>query len=309
MSNTVPDGWLNLKLNEIITKFQNGYAFSAKCYVSDGIPIISMGHIGLDGQFNKNYSKVKYWTTNARNELERYIVRPKDLIMAMTDVTPTMELIGRACIVKSNNDSFLNQRVGLITVDENKASKYYLSYYTNYDWWRSYSIGSSGLGAQANLGTSQILDGPITLPPLPEQKKIAAILTSVDTVIEKTQAQINKLKDLKTGMMQELLTKGIGHTEFKDSPVGRIPVEWEVKLIKGVCSSITDCVNKTAPVVDYQTPFKMIRTTNVRNGRVDTVNVKYATENTYKTWTRRLAPKNGDLIFTREAPVGECGNS
>lgn len=52
-------------------------------------------------------------------------------------------------------------------------------------------------------------------------------------MIEKTRAQIDKLKDLKTGMMQELLTKGIGpggvpHAEFKDSPVGRIPVGWNV---------------------------------------------------------------------------------
>jgi len=75
------------------------------------------------------------------------------------------------------------------------------------------------------------------LPPLPEQQKIAAILTSVDEVIEKTQAQCDKLKDLKTAMMQTLLlpteNKGVGingkpHTEFKDSPVGRIPKGWEV---------------------------------------------------------------------------------
>ena len=74
------------------------------------------------------------------------------------------------------------------------------------------------------------------LPPLPEQKKIATILSSVDTVIEKTRAQIDKLKDLKTGMMQELLTKGIGpggvpHTEFKDSPVGRIPASWGTRAL------------------------------------------------------------------------------
>lgn len=67
--------------------------------------------------------------------------------------------------------------------------------------------------------------------PLPEQQKIAAILSTVDDVIEKTRAQIDKLKDLKTGMMQELLTKGIGHTEFKDSPVGRIPVGWEATTV------------------------------------------------------------------------------
>jgi type I restriction enzyme S subunit len=76
-------------------------------------------------------------------------------------------------------------------------------------------------------------DLPLTLPPLPEQHKIAAILSSVDEVIEKTRAQIDKLKDLKAGTMQELLTKGIGsggfpHTEFKDSPVGRIPASWDV---------------------------------------------------------------------------------
>ena len=71
-------------------------------------------------------------------------------------------------------------------------------------------------------------------PPKPEQQKIASILTSVDEVIEKTEAQIGKLQDLKKGMMQELLTKGIGHTEFKDSPVGRIPKGWEVKTLNEV---------------------------------------------------------------------------
>jgi type I restriction enzyme S subunit len=74
-------------------------------------------------------------------------------------------------------------------------------------------------------------------PPLPEQKKIAAILSSVDAVIEKTQAQIDKLKDLKTGMVQELLTKGIGHTEFKDSPVGRIPAGWDILTMRDICST------------------------------------------------------------------------
>jgi type I restriction enzyme S subunit len=66
----------------------------------------------------------------------------------------------------------------------------------------------------------------VTLPSVNEQKKIAEILTSVDRVIELTSMEIDKLKDLKKGMMQELLTKGIGHSKFKDSPVGRIPESW-----------------------------------------------------------------------------------
>jgi type I restriction enzyme S subunit len=82
-----------------------------------------------------------------------------------------------------------------------------------------------------SLNRDTLYSIPHLLPPLPEQQKIAAILTSVDDVIESIQAQINKLKDLKTGMMQELLTKGVErdglpHTEFKDSAVGRVPKGW-----------------------------------------------------------------------------------
>lgn len=86
-----------------------------------------------------------------------------------------------------------------------------------------------------------------------------------------------------------------------------VPEGWKHAPIKYLCQSIVDCVNKTAPVVDYVTPYKMIRTTNVRHGKVDTDNVRYVEEETYKNWIRRGAPRKGDLIFTREAPVGETG--
>jgi len=71
----------------------------------------------------------------------------------------------------------------------------------------------------------------LPIPPLSEQKKIASILTSVDEVIENTQKQIDKLQDLKKATMNELLTKGIGHTEFKDSELGQIPKSWETKRL------------------------------------------------------------------------------
>jgi type I restriction enzyme S subunit len=100
---------------------------------------------------------------------------------------------------------------------------------------RRYTKGS----AQEGLNLEDIEKFLVSLPPLPEQQKIAAILSTVDGVIGKTRAQIDKLKDLKTGMMQELLTKGIGpggvpHTEFKDSPLGRIPVGWDTELLDNV---------------------------------------------------------------------------
>lgn len=69
-----------------------------------------------------------------------------------------------------------------------------------------------------------------------EQTKIAEILSTVDQAIEQTEALIAKQRRIKTGLMQDLLTRGIDENgsprseethEFKDSPLGRIPVEWE----------------------------------------------------------------------------------
>ncbi len=80
------------------------------------------------------------------------------------------------------------------------------------------------------------------VPPLKEQQKIAEILSSVDTQIDDTDKLIEKTKELKKGLMQRLLTKGIGHTEFKITEVGEIPVEWEVRCI----GEISDLINGRA---------------------------------------------------------------
>lgn len=85
------------------------------------------------------------------------------------------------------------------------------------------------------------------------------------------------------------------------------PQEWSEVVIDELCETIIDCVNKTAPVVDFPTPYKMIRTTNVRDGWISLNSVKYVDHATYLLWTRRQTPKKGDVILTREAPLGEVG--
>ena len=82
---------------------------------------------------------------------------------------------------------------------------------------------------------------------------------------------------------------------------------WTKVLIKDACESIIDCVNKTAPAVEKPTQYKMIRTTNVKAGWVNLSAVKFVNEDVYKKWTRRGKPRKGDVILTREAPLGEVG--
>jgi type I restriction enzyme, S subunit len=76
----------------------------------------------------------------------------------------------------------------------------------------------------------QWLDWPVNVPPLGEQRKITAILSSVDDVIEATQAVIDQLQVVKKAMMAELLTRGLPgrHTRFKKTEIGEVPEEWEL---------------------------------------------------------------------------------
>jgi len=84
-------------------------------------------------------------------------------------------------------------------------------------------------------------------------------------------------------------------------------MKWPNRPVAELCALAVDCVNKTAPTVDYETPFKMIRTTNVKDGFIYLDDVNYVTEEVFEKWTRRSRPQYGDVILTREAPVGQVG--
>ena len=129
-----------------------------------------------------------------------------------------------------------NQQINSIICKENNPSFVYYLMKLNSEKIRS----MAGTQAVPIINKTEFSSILVQRPPFAEQQKIASILTSADEVIEKTQSQINKLKNLKKAMMQELLTKGIGHTEFKDSPVGRIPKEWDILYI---CDSSVDVLD------------------------------------------------------------------
>lgn len=84
-------------------------------------------------------------------------------------------------------------------------------------------------------------------------------------------------------------------------------MDWPRERVKNLCSLIVDCVNRTAPITEQKTPYRMIRTTNVRNGRIDLSTCRYVEKDVFDRWSRRAEVREGDVILTREAPIGEVG--
>jgi len=95
-------------------------------------------------------------------------------------------------------------------------------------------------GVVPSINQRHLSNIDILLPSPIEQEKIAEGLSTVDRSSAQTEALITKQQRIKTGLMQDLLIKGIDEAgnirseethEFKDSPLGRIPVEWEVEVL------------------------------------------------------------------------------
>ncbi|MCU4763586.1 restriction endonuclease subunit S [Bacillus cereus] len=89
-----------------------------------------------------------------------------------------------------------------------------------------------------SLNRENLYNLKLKVPPLKEQQKIAAILSSVDEVIEKTEAIIEQTEKVKKGLMQQLLTKGVGHTKLKKTEIGEIPEEWDVVALGDIADFI-----------------------------------------------------------------------
>tara|TARA_Y100000589_G_C27176785_1_gene639081 strand:+ start:1338 stop:2513 length:1176 start_codon:yes stop_codon:yes gene_type:complete len=79
----------------------------------------------------------------------------------------------------------------------------------------------------------------VNLPPLPEQKKIAEILSRIDILIKNIKLKIKKLEKLKISLINNLIQKGIKNYVFKDSELGKIPNSWDIVNFKDIFSKNT----------------------------------------------------------------------
>jgi len=124
------------------------------------------------------------------------------------------------------------QRTYVLSAFNNVISRYLQHYLQkNLEFYLHSNVHKS---AMSYIKLGYLRNFIVYLPPLPEQHKIAAILSTVDETIEKTNAIIQETQQLKKGLMQKLFTEGIGHTRFKETKIGRIPEEWEVVNLSNV---------------------------------------------------------------------------
>jgi type I restriction enzyme S subunit len=189
----------------------------------------------------------------------------------------------------------------IIRLNEQKPLSNFLCYYINSEKGKTFFTNNQAGGGQQNVGAKTLERMKIPLPPLPEQQKIAEILSTLDAKIEVIDQQITETQALKKGLMQRLLTKGIGHTEFKDSPLGEIPKSWEVVELGSVLSKIVGGGTPSKENIDYwngEIPWATVKDLK-KTIIADTID--YITEEGLKNSSANLIPAWTLIIPTRMA--------
>lgn len=309
MSNKVPEGWDTYELKEISAP-DDRYSFvggpfgsnlKSEEYTDQGIRIIQLQNIG-DGEFKDSY-KI-YTSPEKADELHSSNIYPGDIILSKMG-----DPVARAAIIPPFESRYLMASDGIrLAVDKSRFDAKFIHDSINDASFRTQAELSSTGSTRKRIGLTTLRQLTLAAPPLPEQQKIAAILSSVDDVIEKTRAQVDKLKDLKTGMMQELLTNGIGHTEFKDSPVGRIPASWSVIELKQIAAvKGGKRMPKGKPFAGHVTPHPYIRVSDLGNGTIRQDNLKYVLPKDREAIKRYTISKN-DLYISIAGTIGMVGS-
>jgi type I restriction enzyme S subunit len=297
------DDWSKLPLSKVSELIKDG-THGTHVRVSSGIPLLSAknitpyGDIAIDDD-DSLISLEDYEKIHAKYELS-----PDDLLITVVGT------LGRRALFLGGKKFSIQRSVGVVRCKKSKLLPRFLYQFTEDDYFQRQLVLRSNATAQAGVYLGELSRIDIALPPLPEQQKIATILSAVDDVIEKTRAQIDKLKDLKTGMMQDLLTKGIGpggvpHTEFKDSAVGRIPAGWDVVRLDQLAKVGSSKRIRQSEYVSAGVPFFRSKEVIRRSKGLEIEKTLYINRKRFDEIARKFgAPVEGDILVTAVGTIG-----
>ena len=290
----IPKGWRSTTLGEA-ADYINGFAFKPHHWRESGLPIIRIAQM-LDPLESVDRCPVAI--------PERHVVQDGELLFSWSATL--------AVVVWDRGPALVNQHIFRV-VPRGGIHRNFL--------YHLLSASMDRLAAQSHGTTMKhvtrgdLLPFAVVIPPEDEQCRIADVLDTVDDAIRQTERVIAKLEQVKVGMLQDLLTRGIDdngevrdperHPEqFKDSPLGRIPKGWTTGELNSVVDSsrpIVYGILMPGPSISGGVP--VVKVKDIRNDEVDQSQL-LLTSRAIDFEYRRSRLQSGDLLFTIRGTVG-----
>lgn len=242
-------------------KVQGGFAFKSSSYQESGIPIIRISNITDRGIILDNICV----STDIMEQTSGYLAEINDSLIAMSGATT-----GKMGLVSAKNlPALINQRVGRFVYIKNSDKRYFYQLSLSNEFQRQVEINAMG-GAQPNISPQKIENIELYIEiNTDEQSKIANILSTCDEVIEKTEETIEKYKQIKVGMMQDLFTRGLDENgklrptyaqspdlyKYSEELDRYIPKEWDAKRLDEIATILSGKDYKGNPKGNYNVPI------------------------------------------------------
>jgi type I restriction enzyme, S subunit len=237
-------------------------------------------------------------------------------------ITPCMEN-GKGCLALGlkNGLGFGSTEFHVLRAKPNASNGFIYHWSVSRQLRLKATVKMTGSAGQQRVPANFFDDFKIPNIPKPEQQKIAQVLSTIDRALEQTQALIAKYQRAKIGLMQDLLTRGIDEHgrlrhpdthEFKDSRLGRIPVEWEEVTLGELCDRYVGKI-QTGPfgsqlhAHEYvKDGIPVIMPQDIQEtGSIDLTFVARITETRAQSLSRHLVMQN-DIVFARRGDLSRC---
>ncbi len=198
---------------------------------------------------------------------------------------------------------------GLASISGTMVTTQYLNHFLQFEE-DQFRVASQGSTFEA-INSTELSRWPVLHPMcMNEQEEIAEILSTVDRTIKQTESLIAKQRRIKTGLMQDFLTRGIDEHgilrseqthRFKDSPLGRIPVEWDLQPIgRAFIAQLGKMLSKKSKTGNASYPY--IGNKNVQWEQIDSTTIEWMDFSHQEKEKFELTP--GDILVCEGGEVG-----
>jgi len=226
----IPQDWELVSLDEITENSgQYGANASAEDYDPGEFRYVRITDVSENGELKDDEKRSIPMDGN-----ENYRLTEGDLLFARTGA------VGRSYLYSSEDSDVPCAFAGyLIRFELSKETcNEYINQFTKSHYFQKWIDSMARSTTHANINATEYASLKIPYPPLSEQRRIANILSTVDEQIQQTDEIIKQAKELKKGLMQDLLHRGIGHDEFKEMYIGpkrsTLPIDWDVVQLEEI---------------------------------------------------------------------------
>ncbi|AMV12893.1 EcoKI restriction-modification system protein HsdS [Legionella pneumophila] len=287
----VPKDWNSIPLGKISSVVTSGSRDWAKYYSTFGSKFIRMTNLNRNG-IDLLLNDLRYVSINTEsNDGKRTSLQYGDILISIT-----AELGKIGWVPNDFGEAYINQHTAMVRIDPANAESKFIAYQLSSHRLNKIINSLNDAGAKAGLNLPTIKSIPVLLPPLPEQKKIAQILSTWDKAITTTEILLANSEQQKKALMQQLLT---GKRRFSNSKE-----EWKRIKLKQCIRLLGGNAFKSERFVSFGVPI--IRISNIKKDfSVDIENCVYYSED--KIYDK-FKVFNGDILIAMSgATTGKVG--